>query len=70
MTTEETLTQRYGVLLTMKQLAELFDRSPDGLRVTLRGNADVAKRLKKARVKIGRRVHFRAKVLAEILDSL
>jgi hypothetical protein len=70
MTTEQTLTDRYGVLLNMKQLAELFDRSPEGLRVTLRGNADVAKRLREARIKIGRRVHFKATVLAEILDSL
>jgi len=70
MNTEETLVERYGVLLTLKQLAQLFDRSPDGLRVTLRGNAEVAQQLRSARVKIGRRVHFKTKAVAEILDSL
>ena len=36
MTIEDTLLQRFGPLLSMAQLASVLDRSPDGLRVSLR----------------------------------
>ena len=43
MTTEEILLQRYGSpLLTIQQVAEILNRSPDGLRLTLAGNNEVA----------------------------
>jgi len=69
MTTEQILIERYGPLLTMGQLAELLHRSRDGLRLTLRGHSTLATALTEARVRIGRRVHFRAGVVAKILDG-
>ena len=69
MSTEQILIERYGPLLTMGQLAELLHRSRDGLRLTLRGHSSLAAALMQGRVRIGRRVHFRAGVVAKILDG-
>ena len=69
MTTEETLIQRYGILLSLQDCAELFCRSAEGLRVSLAGNNDFANKLRPARVKIGRRILFKASVISQILDG-
>lgn len=69
MTTEEMLVQKFGVLLTMEDCATLLCRSVDGLRVTLGGDNDLARKLRPARVKLGRRVLFKASVLGQILDN-
>lgn len=69
MTTEETLIQQYGVLLSLRDCADLFCRSAEGLRVTLAGNNEFANRLRPAKVKIGRRILFKASVISEILDE-
>ena len=46
-TTEEILLQRYGSpLLTIQQVAEVLNRSPEGLRLTLAGNNEVAEKLR------------------------
>lgn len=45
-------------LLTMVQLAELLDRSPNGLRLALAEACPYAIRINAARLRIGRRVYF------------
>lgn len=67
--TEEILIQRFGVLLSLEQCAELLDRSVEGLRVTLCGNNDLANKIRPAKVKLGRRVMFKATELARVLDG-
>lgn len=70
MTMEENLLDRFGPLLRIGQLAALLDRSPDGLRNSLRLPADEAtQRLKEARVKVGRRVYFRTSEVAKVLGE-
>lgn len=70
MTTEEILVQRFGVLLDLAQVAELLKRkSADSIRVAISGNTELAQQLRPAKVKIGRRVLFKASVLARILDD-
>ncbi|RFP24661.1 DNA-binding protein [Duganella sp. BJB488] len=69
MTTEEILIHRYGVLLSLRDCAELFCRSAEGLRVTLSGDNEFANRLRPAKVKIGRRILFKASVISQILDD-
>lgn len=68
---EETLTflQRYedSRLLTLEELAKILRRSPQGLRVTLGRDNELARKLAHARLKIGRRVLFRASVVAQFL---
>lgn len=69
MTTEEWLVKNYGILLTMTDLAHLLNRSDDGIRVTISGESDFSKMLKFLRIKIGRRSYFRAKDVAQFIDS-
>ncbi|MET3109261.1 hypothetical protein AAKU67_004363 [Oxalobacteraceae bacterium GrIS 2.11] len=68
--TEEYLLKQYGSpLLSLLQLSKILNRSPDGLRITLSGNSDLAKKLRPIRVKIGRRVFFRTSKIAEFIDE-
>ena len=68
MTTEQALVEKYGPLMTLLQVAELLDRSPEGLRITIRGSNALGRQLMLARVKIGRRVHFKAGLIARLID--
>lgn len=69
MTIEETLLQRYGPLLSIGQLASVLDRSPDGLRISLRSSNEWANRLNTSRLKIGRRVYFRTSQVAQMFSD-
>jgi len=70
MVTEEMLFKEFGTtLLTLDQVARLLNRSRDGLRLTIRGVSPLAQQLQGARVKLGRRVHFRAPEIAKILNG-
>lgn len=69
MTTEEVLVHRFGPLLTLTQVAAILDRSPDGLRITIRTSNLLGQQLSAARVKIGRRLHFKAKAIAALVDG-
>ncbi len=69
MTMEDSLLQRYGPLLSMAQLATVLDRSPDGLRISLRATNKWTQRINKARLKIGRRIYFRTSQIADVLSD-
>ena len=68
-TTESIIIQQYGILLSFKDCAALLGRSSEGLRVTLSRDSELARKLKPAKIKIGRRVLFRASALAKLLDE-
>lgn len=68
-TTAELLINKYGVLLSLEATAQLLNRSKDGLRVSLSRQSDIAEQLNKAKVKLGRRVMFKAAAIAEIIDA-
>jgi hypothetical protein len=67
MTLEEVLVRRYGPLLSLSQLAVVLDRSPDGLRISLRGPGEWAAKFNAAKLKVGGRVYFRTSQVAEFL---
>lgn len=67
--TERQLVERFGHLLTLQQVAELFHRTPDGLRVSLGRNTDFSYSLNAAKRRIGRRIYFRASVLARLIEE-
>lgn len=69
MNTEKILVERYGPLLTLVQVAHLLDRSPEGLRITIRESNPLGRQLQLARIKIGRRVHFKVQAIAALLDG-
>ena len=63
----ETLTKQYGPLLSITQLAALLDRSPDGLRITLRSSGEWVSKINATRLRLGRRVYFRTAEVASVL---
>lgn len=70
MNTAEHMIERYGELMSYEQLAVLLKRSESGLRVTMtRRTSDAAKVLGNARIRIGRRVYFRTKQIAELIEN-
>lgn len=69
MTIEETLLTRYGPLLSINQLASVLDRSPDGLRISLRTASEWSAKINTTCLKIGRRVYFRTSQVAQLFAS-
>lgn len=71
MTTEDVLLNKYGgsPLLSLSQVAEILHRSPEGLRLTLSGENELAKKLRPNRLKIGRRVYFKVSAIADLIDQ-
>lgn len=67
MTTEEYLINRFGLLMSISDLADLLGRSPDGVRVSLYTDTDVSRKLKPTMVRVGRRVYFRTLQVKEVL---
>jgi hypothetical protein len=68
--TQKTLVDRFGVLLNYAQLAEVLQRRPDGLRLSLyTSKSDWARRVCAARVKIGRRVLFDTAEFGKLIDE-
>ena len=69
MTIEEVLVKQYGPLLSLDQLATILDRSPQGLRISLRSSDEWVRRINAARLQLGRRVYFRTSEIANVLDA-
>lgn len=67
--TEEMIIKQYGILLSLDECASLLGRSAEGFRVTLARDNEISRKLKLAKIKIGRRVLFRATLLAEFIDQ-
>ena len=67
-TLENQLTERFGLLLSQTQLAELLGRTTGGLRYSFTYPSDQQTRdLKRCGRKIGRRVYYPATEVAQII---
>lgn len=68
---EQQLVDRYGPLLTKKQLAELLHRSEKGLEYTIAhpGESEFAASLNTMKLRLGRLIYFRATDIAALLDG-
>ena len=67
-TLENQLTQRFGLLMSQAQLAELLGRSTGGLRYSLSYPSDARTRaLKACGRKIGRRIYYPVSEVARII---
>ncbi len=65
---ERQLTERYGLLISQAQLAELLGRSAGGLRYSLKHPSDASTRaLQACGRKIGRRIYYPADEVARII---
>jgi len=74
-TSEQTrtkLSDKYGLLLTTEQVAEIFHRTTQSLRSDLSGSdhSEFGKALIKARKYIGRRVYFKAEDIERLIEAL
>jgi hypothetical protein len=69
MTIEEILVKEYGPILSLAELAMILDRSPDGLRISLRSSGEWVKGINAARLRLGRRIYFRTSEIANVLDA-
>lgn len=69
-TTLAALKERYSVLLTIAQLAEVLNRSPEGLRISLSSShSEWANQINATKIRIGRRVYFRTEGIARLIDE-
>ena len=64
--TYEYLLTHYGPLLTLKHLAEVMHSTPNGVRMSI---ARKQQPLAGARRRLGRRVYFEARLVAETIDQ-
>lgn len=69
MTIEENLIERFGPLIPLAGLAALLHRSPEASRMFLRSNSELALRINATKLKVGRRLYFRASEIAQVLSS-
>lgn len=69
MTIEKLLIERFGPLLTPRELAQVLSRSANGLRLSLRQPSPWAQRVNRTRIRLGRRVYFRTSEIASILSD-
>lgn len=68
--TYQYLLTHYGPLMTIKHVAEVMHASPHGLRMSIaRKREPFAAALANARRKLGRRVYFKARRVAEVIDQ-
>ncbi len=68
--TYQYLLTHYGPLMTIKHVAEVMHASPHGLRMSIvRKREPFAAALANARRKLGRRVYFEARRVAEVIDQ-
>ena len=67
---EAHIVERYGALISQTQLAELLGRTPGGLRYSLcYPSDDHTRALKACGRKIGRRVYYPAREIAQIIGG-
>ena len=66
---DQKLSSEYGVLMTIENLADVLDRSKNGLRITLQQDNEVSRRFNPAKIKIGRRVYFDSEKVEQALSD-
>ncbi len=68
--TYEYLLTHYGPLMTLKHVAEILHATPNGLRMSIaRKREPFATALADARRRLGRRVYFEARRVAQVIDQ-
>ena len=67
MTAEKTLIMQYGPLLSTSQFAAILDRSPDGLRITLKSSGEWVNKINATLLRLGHRLYFSAVEVADVL---
>jgi hypothetical protein len=69
MTIEGAMVKQHGSFLSLTELVKILDKSPEGLRISLRSSGEWVKQINAARLRLGRRVYFRTSEIANILNA-
>lgn len=69
MSTLDALLREWGVLIPLRGIGKIFDRSPDSLRQQITSETGFGKLLAKAVCRRGRRIYFKTVMVAELIDS-
>ncbi|MDP2199936.1 MAG: hypothetical protein Q8K01_15235 [Sulfurimicrobium sp.] len=69
MTNSEFLFEKYGPLVPLADVVEIFHADLAALRGALKRKSGLGAILEPAKVKMGRRIYFKSLILADILDS-
>jgi len=67
--TQEHLLATYGPLISLDGLASIFNRSPQGLRVSLCSKSSFSSAINAAKIKYGRRIYFKSEIIATVIDD-
>lgn len=67
MSLAEILINKYGPLMSLENLAETLKRSTEGVRNGLTKDMEPYRKIREARVRIGRRVYFQTLKIAAII---
>lgn len=67
---EVSLLNKYGALMSSSDLAELLGTTPRRISNGFANNLPWCRPFRRARIKIGRRVHLNTATVAEILEGL
>lgn len=68
--THQYLLKHYGPLLTLKHIAEVMHTTPNGIRMAIsRQRQPFSASLARAQRRLGRRVYFEARRVAQIIDQ-
>ena len=68
-TTFEYLIDKHGTLMKIEEVAKLFHKSTDAVRITLGRDSEFSRSLNAAKNRYGRRIYFRTEKVAEIVDD-
>lgn len=69
MTVEENLVSKYGTVLTLNDLAQILQRSKNGLRQTLRTSSPWVQQINAEKFYLGKRLYFRTPGIAKVLSN-
>jgi hypothetical protein len=67
-TNADILVEKYGVLMSLSDLACTLKRSVEGVRYGLHTDNEFYRKINAARVRLGRRVYFHTVKIAAVLD--
>ncbi len=68
MSNVEYLIEKYGILMSLADLAATLKRSTEGVRYGLHTDSEFYRAINAARVRLGRRVYFHTVKIAAVLD--
>lgn len=68
-TTFQYLISKHGPLMKIEEVAVLFHKSTDAIRIILSRDSDLSTALNAAKNRYGRRIYFKTEQIADLVDN-